>query len=427
MQLYYWHQPAANSFGRQPLRHAVSGEVIGQRPAAEGLRRLRSKVSGLIQVLAEARLTCSDAQSLVTVLRSCRDARVVIDVVKLLLSWLTPVAQIGAERSEPGAAPRLRLPSCGAALVARLAELARKSEETLYDTLVDLMHGDSELLRLAALRLLGLLLAAGGTALSPPPAIWPRITHAMGGTPSFSGTTYSALLDTMVGRPHAVTLDPSVLPSDTICNPQFIPTILQLLPRAAPPIQQTALSHLTRLCKARPSNCDAILQQTGVQRLLLLLLRAEAGEGGATGAASATAATAFALGSGLTVGANPISAIGVVTHHHVTAAHRLHHFRVKRAGDGRGHACPHSHSQKCGIDAIAVGQAKTHVRRAAGGIHLELFSQSSYQRHDLHARSVNRANGHDQWVHDDVAVGNAIICCPFNNLFGHGKTLVGVL
>ena len=286
----------------------MSGEVIGQRPAAEGLRRLRSKVSGLIQVLAEARLTCSDAQSLVTVLRSCRDARVVIDVVKLLLSWLTPVAQIGAERSEPGAAPRLRLPSCGAALVARLAELARKSEETLYDTLVDLMHGDSELLRLAALRLLGLLLAAGGTALSPPPAIWPRITHAMGGTPSFSGTTYSALLDTMVGRPHAVTLDPSVLPSDTICNPQFIPTILQLLPRAAPPIQQTALSHLTRLCKARPSNCDAILQQTGVQRLLLLLLRAEAGEGGATGAASATAGAAGGSAVSAAGGAAPAAA-----------------------------------------------------------------------------------------------------------------------
>ena len=39
---------------------------------------------GLLQILAEARLSCSDAQSLVAVLRSCRDARVVIDVVKLL-------------------------------------------------------------------------------------------------------------------------------------------------------------------------------------------------------------------------------------------------------------------------------------------------------------------------------------------------------
>ena len=61
----------------------------------------------------------------------------------------------------------------------------------MYDTLVDLMHGDAEMLRLAALRLLGLLLAAAGPALQPAPAIWSRVTHALSGA-DLSATTYSA-------------------------------------------------------------------------------------------------------------------------------------------------------------------------------------------------------------------------------------------
>ena len=49
LEVYYWHQPSAGSFARQPLLHAVSGEVIGERPNADGLRRLRAKVLGLLQ------------------------------------------------------------------------------------------------------------------------------------------------------------------------------------------------------------------------------------------------------------------------------------------------------------------------------------------------------------------------------------------
>ena len=51
LEVYYWRQPSAASFARQPLRHAVSGAVIGERPSTEGLRRLRRKVLNLLQVL----------------------------------------------------------------------------------------------------------------------------------------------------------------------------------------------------------------------------------------------------------------------------------------------------------------------------------------------------------------------------------------
>ena len=82
------------------------------------------------------------------------------------------------------------------ALVARLTELSRDSEETMYDTLIDLMHSDAELLRLAALRLLGLLLGAATAALQPPRAMWSRITHALGGN-ALSATTYTSLMVSM--------------------------------------------------------------------------------------------------------------------------------------------------------------------------------------------------------------------------------------
>ena len=65
------------------------------------------------QVLAEAELTRADAKCLVAVLRSCRDAWVLIDVVKLLIDWLTPTD--GARTLSP----------CGVALIARLTELSR--------------------------------------------------------------------------------------------------------------------------------------------------------------------------------------------------------------------------------------------------------------------------------------------------------------
>ena len=259
IEIYYWHQPSTGSFARQPLLHAVSGEVMGERPKSDGLRKLRGKVLGLLQVLAEAELSRADAQCLVAVLRSCRDARVLIDVLKLLMGWLTP-------------GPNGLLGPCGAALVARLTELAQLSEEDMYDTLVDLMHGDYELLRLAALRLLGMLLAAAPATLQPPPAIWPRVTHALGGT-ALSQPTYSALLDTLLGKPQSVTLDINTLPAERIRHPQLLGTVIQLLSTATYDTQRQALAHLTQLCRLHRSNCDALLELPGWQRWLLQLIR----------------------------------------------------------------------------------------------------------------------------------------------------------
>ena len=284
LEIYYWHQPSAASFARQPLHHAVSGEVIGERPGVEGLRKLRAKVLGLLQVLAEAELSRADAQCLIAVLRSCRDARVLIDVLKLLMGWLAPLGPSGT------------IGPCGAALVARLTELAQQAEETMYDTLVDLMHGDFETLRLAALRLLGLLLAAAPATLRPPPAIWPRITHALGGA-ALSGTTYAALLDTLLGKPQSVTLDPTALPSEHIRHAQLLGTTLQLLPTAAYEIQRQALLHLTQLCRLHRSNCDALLDLPGWQLWLLQLLLPPPSTRTATASRTEIASPAPAVGS----------------------------------------------------------------------------------------------------------------------------------
>ena len=301
LEVFYWRQPSAASFARQPLRHAISGDVIGERPGIDGLRRLRKKVMLLLQVradaparwtprgahhtippshhpsfssipshhphshrglhvapitpsplhtippslpslhtipihtvdfiwrpshhaplplhvrahaaptsfaslptsssastirslcpqvLAEAELSRADVACLLAVLRNCRDAWVLKDVVTLLMEWLTPVNEH-------------TLSHCGTMFVRRLTELSQASEETMYDTLVDLMHGDAEVLRLASLRLLGLLLGAAPDGLRPHPAVWSRVTHALGGNP-LSATTYSALIDTLVGQPHSV-------------------------------------------------------------------------------------------------------------------------------------------------------------------------------------------------------------------------------
>lgn len=55
-------------------------------------------------------------QALVAFLRGCRDAIVLIDVLKLITEWLTPQGEDG----RPG--------SIGAALIERLTELAQHSE-----------------------------------------------------------------------------------------------------------------------------------------------------------------------------------------------------------------------------------------------------------------------------------------------------------
>lgn len=53
---------------------------------------------------------------MVAFLRSCRDATVLIDVLRLIVSWLTP-------QSEDG-----KLCAIGTALIDRLTELSQKSE-----------------------------------------------------------------------------------------------------------------------------------------------------------------------------------------------------------------------------------------------------------------------------------------------------------
>lgn len=62
LELYYWHTPAAASFGRQPLLHKLSGETIGQRPNEDAVKQLRARVLKLLHVLATSQLTRADVQ-----------------------------------------------------------------------------------------------------------------------------------------------------------------------------------------------------------------------------------------------------------------------------------------------------------------------------------------------------------------------------
>lgn len=62
LEVYYWHTPAAGSFGRFPMHHQVSGEVIGERPGENGVKLLRGRVLKLLNLLAGAKLTSADSQ-----------------------------------------------------------------------------------------------------------------------------------------------------------------------------------------------------------------------------------------------------------------------------------------------------------------------------------------------------------------------------
>ena len=294
LQHFYWHAPSSAAYGRKPLRHAISGEVMGERPDAEGLRRLRARVLQLVQLLAASLLSSVDVSCLVAALRGCRDAHVLRDLVQALLVWLTPrepSREMAAASVRSGAPPPAQLGEVGTALVARLIEQQQRNEGTVFDTLADLMHGESEVLRLAALRLLGLLLAAGGAALPTPAGLWSRVAHAMSAAP-LSANTYSALLDTLVGLPHFVTQDPERLPALRVQQPPLLGTLLRLLPSSPGGTQRRALRHLTQLAEAARANCDAILQQAGWQRWLLNLLTTDdnrppgGGRGGGGGGGS---------------------------------------------------------------------------------------------------------------------------------------------
>ena len=102
---------------------------------------------------------------------------------------------------------------------------------------------------------------------------------------ALSTTTYSALLDTLVGKPQNVTLDPSTLPGERIRHPQLLGILLQLLPTATYKIKKQALAHLTQLCRLHRTNCDALLDLPGWQRSLLLLLLPDPNSAGGSGGA----------------------------------------------------------------------------------------------------------------------------------------------
>ena len=100
---------------------------------------------------------------------------------------------------------------------------------------------------------------------------------------------------------------------------------------------------------------------------------------------------------------------------------------MQRVGDGRCHARGNRHGQETGVDAVAFRQAETHIRRAAGGVDLELGAQAVHQLHHLHTGPVDGADRHHQRVDHDVAGGNTVVGGTFDNLLGHRETHVRVL
>ena len=277
--MYYWATPTAASHGRAPLHHAVTGAVIGERPQPDALRRLRAKVLRLLCVLCEARLTKGDAVAIVGSLRACRDAEVLREIVGLLLGWLTP--PVAGEDPPPSA-------RVGAALVARLAEV--DDGASVYDTLADLLHGESEVLRLASLRLLALFVgAADASTLPPPDGLWSRVTHALGGW-ALTPATYAALADAMTGRAHLVTADPADARRRDGGGRAAPPHSAPAPPHRRAAAPDRAPLHLTDLCRADPANCAALMAYPGWQRPLLHPPPAAAPAAAAPAAAPAAAA-----------------------------------------------------------------------------------------------------------------------------------------
>ena len=100
---------------------------------------------------------------------------------------------------------------------------------------------------------------------------------------------------------------------------------------------------------------------------------------------------------------------------------------MQRVRDRRGHAGADRHRQERGVDAVALRQAEADVRRAAGGVDLELLAQAAHQVHHLRARLVDRADRHDQRIDDDVAARDAVIGGALDDLLRDREADVRVL
>src|SRR5712671_278527 len=124
--------------------------------------------------------------------------------------------------------------------------------------------------------------------------------------------------------------------------------------------------------------------------------------------------------------ANPTGAIGIMPQHDVRAHDGLDDFHMHRIGNGRGHPGSHGHRQKRAVDAVAVRQPEADVRGTAGGIDLEFRAQFVHQAHDLHARLIDRADGHDQRIDDDVARRDAMVHRPLDDFLRHREAHVRI-
>ena len=122
-----------------------------------------------------------------------------------------------------------------------------------------------------------------------------------------------------------------------------------------------------------------------------------------------------------------MTAVGIMPHHDIATSHGLHDFWMHGAGNSGGHTSTHRHGKKGRVNAITIRQAKADVRGATGGIHFELLSQASHQCHDLQAGSIDRANRHDEGIHNNIAIGYPVVGGAFDNFFSHREAHVGIL
>src|SRR5215472_483642 len=152
-----------------------------------------------------------------------------------------------------------------------------------------------------------------------------------------------------------------------------------------------------------------------------------AGSGTAAAAFPAAPGTLFALGQRLAELLDPAHAILIMAHGDVGAEDRRHLLRMERIGDGRGHARTDQHGKKRSVEAVAVGQAEAEIGGTASGVDLQLLPEPADQMEDAASRLIEGADRHDQWIDDDIGIGNAVIRGALDDLLRHLEAHVRIL
>ncbi|KNC54321.1 uncharacterized protein AMSG_10309 [Thecamonas trahens ATCC 50062] len=274
LRQYYWFSTDHASLARRPFLHPVTGTVVAHRPPRAHIMLLRKDIKALIACMVVPQFTRAEVDAMVAFLLDAQDWRQLFDLVQTLVHWLT-----GAPRPPFRDALRDTLAAAGGIYLC-----------------FDLLGSAHEIVRVAALRLLGcLVLEVPSVAKSfrAEHLGWAGVTNILSmhspGVP-----TLHALLDLALGRirdlpaiaiadkaevaselDQLASLPYEVLPEElNVVLPGALQPLLAQLAALPVPSRLPLLAHLRTLLKEAPRNADVLVADAlWAERLAALLPR----------------------------------------------------------------------------------------------------------------------------------------------------------